>query len=96
MKKDYSDYLSGKKKFIGNVLENNVKLSFSAKQGKISVQANKQGLLSLAKLLIDFAYDDITYGKTLHLYANPSPEYFMEVLDSNSKDVIIDKVEDMT
>lgn len=59
---------------------------------KSIIKGNKAGLLTLAKYLIDYAYDTgEIYGEEVHLYPNISDEYIMDPLSSSSCDVYIKK-----
>lgn len=86
----FEDYLSGKKKFIGSLIEEGSELSFSLNKKRVVINANKAGLISLAKILIDFANDEHQcYPDHLNLY--PSSKISLEDLDVNSKEVEIIK-----
>ena len=88
----YDDYLNGKKQFIGDLVEYNSELEFQYYKGKIIISGNKEGLLTLAKHLIDFAYDEHRiYPGDLHM--RPS-NYTIEELNNNSKHVYIKKIDE--
>lgn len=93
--KHLEEYLTGKKPLLGSLIEDNSHLCFSIKKKRIIIEGNKEGFITLAKHLIDFAYDTgEAYGKELHLYPNISDDYIMDPLDSSSNDVYLRKQND--
>lgn len=88
---DFDDYLSGKK-FLGGTFEtDDMKLMFSTQKNKVLINANKEGLICLAKYLIDYAYNEMAYSGGLHLYS--TNKNFLETLDEGSLEVVIKKTE---
>lgn len=86
-----NDYLSGKKTIIGSLVEAGANLTIKSNKKKISIDANKEGLLTLAKVLISYAYDnDEVYPDSIHLY--PSSNVSLEILSCDSFELIINKV----
>ena len=53
----YEEYLTGKR-YIFDLIGENSYLCFSVKKRDVYIEGNKEGLLTLAKHLIDFAYDN--------------------------------------
>ena len=91
--KNFENYLNGKKTFLGSLIEENSYLCFSIKKKNIIIEGNKEGFLTLAKYLIDYAYDTgEIYGNELALYPNISDEYIMDPLCSSSNSVSIKKI----
>lgn len=89
----FEQYLNGKKTLLGSLIEENSYLRFLIKNKNIIIESNKEGLLTLAKYLIDYAYDDgPIYGDEVWLYPNISDEYIMDPLCSDSKVVCIKKI----
>ena len=91
--KDYKDYLNGKKEFFAfSIIEDNACINFSVKKKDVVIEANKEGLLSLANYLIDFAYDDgSAYSNELVLWPNIGEGYIADLLYYKSKKVRIVK-----
>ena len=86
----YNEYIDGKKEFFGSLIEAGSDLSFSVERKKVVILGNKEGLITLAKHLIDFANDSgEIYGNELHLY--PSDEISLEALSADSLHVYIRK-----
>ena len=92
--KKFEEYLNGKKPLLGSLIEENSYLSFSIKNRNIIIEGNKEGFLTLAKYLIDYAYDGgEIYGKEVALYPNIDDNYIMDPLNSSSKNVYIKKID---
>ena len=91
-KKDFDKYLTGEKTFFAGQLDNdpNSVLKFSTSKKKIIIEGNAEGLLVLAKYLIDFAYDD---GEVYlnELYLSPSTKISLDALTIDSLPVYIYK-----
>lgn len=89
---NFNDYLQGKKKLMGSFDNDNSKIVIKSTFDKVYVEANKEGLLCLAKYLIDFAYDNNeVYPDHIHLYC--SNQYSTEPLSENSEELIIKKID---
>lgn len=89
--KNFDDYLQGKKKLIGSFDSDDMKISLKSALDKVYIEANKEGLICLAKYLINYAYDEKeVYPDDLHLYS--SNKYSKEILDENSEELIIKKI----
>lgn len=89
---NFNDYLQGKKKFMGSFENDNSKIIIKSTLDKVFIEANKEGLLCLAKYLIDFAYDsNEVYSDYIHLYS--SNKYSTETLCENSEELIIKKMD---
>ena len=90
---NFDDYLSGKKKLKGNFDFDGCKITVHSTFDKVYIQANREGLICLAKFLIEYAYDEKEiYPDDLHLYV--SSKHSTEVLDENSEELIIKKLSD--
>jgi len=92
-KQKYEEYLNGKR-YIFDLVGENSYLCFSVKKKNIYIEGNKEGLLTLAKHLIDFAYDEgEIYPGEMRLYPNIDENYNMDPLTCYSNDVYIKKIE---
>lgn len=88
----WNDYLKGNKKLLGNFETNDSIITIKSTIDKVYIEANKQGLLCLAKYLIDYAYDDKeVYPDNVHLYC--SNNFSDETLSENSEELIIKKLD---
>ncbi len=89
-KESFNDYVTGKKGFIGSLFIDGTKLSFKYDSEKVTILANSQGLITFAKILIDYAWDEHQkYGDHIHLY--PSDNISLEDLDPDSNEVLVKK-----
>lgn len=89
---NFDDYLNGKKKILGCFADDDCKLTFTSDLQKVTIEANKSGLICLAKFLIDYAYDDKNiYSDYIHLY--PSSDVSLEELTEDSQELIIKKID---
>jgi hypothetical protein len=64
-------------------------LKYEKKSGYITIEGNSEGLISLAKILLGFAYNDIPEMFELHLDAKREGCFGM--LDDDSNDIVIMK-----
>lgn len=88
---ELNEYLLGKKTVIASDVEDGSILSVKYNKKKISIEANKEGLLTLAKILISYAYDnEEAYPDLIHLY--PSDNVSLEILSRDSLELIINKI----
>lgn len=89
---NFDDYLKGRKIIFGSLDEENSKITLKSTFDKVLIEANKEGLISLAKYLIFFAYDNReVYPDELHLYC--SDKYSKEALSEDSEELIIKKID---
>ena len=89
--KNFDDYLHGRKKLTGEFDTDDSKIIVKSTFTKVVIEANKEGLICLAKYLISLAYDEKEeYTDTIHLYRST---YTKETLDENSEELIIKKFE---
>ena len=87
-----NDYLQGKKKLRGTFESDKSKIIIKSSFDKVYIEANKEGLICLAKFLIDFAYDNNeVYPDYIHLYS--SDKFSAEPLSEDSEELIIKKVD---
>ncbi len=89
-KEIFDDYLAGIRGFIGPLYVDGSKLSFNACGSDVIIVANAEGLITIAKIIIDFVFDaHKKYGDFVHLY--PSSDISLEDLDRDSQEVLIKK-----
>jgi hypothetical protein len=67
----------------------NFAISVRSRDGSVHIQANRPGLISLARHLLMLAQDDVPYGHHFHLDE-------MNSLEDHSCELIIEKVESLS
>lgn len=86
------DYLKGNRKLLGIFETDDSVITVKSAFDKVYIEANRQGLICLAKYLIYYAYDEKeVYPDSLHLYC--SNDFSGETLSENSEELIIKKID---